>query len=360
MHSLFHLKKQISYGGLRMRFYQRFVSVFLAAMLIVQPLTVCAVQPEQAQKSDKNIVVVIDPGHGGTNLGGQIPGLDEKNMTLITALAMKEELEKYEGITVYLTRYGDETLSLEERARSAAAVDADFLFSLHYNKAVPPRLYGAEVWIPSLGDNYAKGYAVGDLVLNELCDQYGLYRRGIKTKVNAKGTDYYGVIKHSVSMGIPAVIIEHCHIDNDNDLQYFNSIEKMQKLGRLDATGVAKYFHLKSEVLGVDYSGQQIASVGSPTVPAVQDLTPPEKTEIQYVSAENGKVQIQVNAADSQSGIYYYDYSTDGGMTFSDLLPWDGAGNVKPIWLPTGGKQITVRVYNQYDLCTQSNILAVK
>lgn len=359
MHSLFYFRRD-SFWRIRMRRYKQFVSVFLAAMLIVQPLTVCAVQPEQAQKSDQNIVVMIDPGHGGTNLGGQIPGLDEKNMTLVTALAMKEELEKYEGITVYLTRSGDETLSLKERAQLAAAVDADFLFSLHYNKAVPSRLYGAEVWIPSLGDNYVKGYAVGDLVLNELCDQYGLYRRGIKTKVNAKGTDYYGVIQHSVSMGIPAVIIEHCHIDNGNDVQFFDSIEKMRKLGQLDATGVAKYFQLRSDILGVDYSSQQSASVGSPVTPVVQDLTPPEKAEVQYLSGANGKTQIRIDAADSQSGIYYYDYSTDGGATFSELLPWDRAGNTKSVWLSSGGKQIMVRVYNQYDLCTQSNILAVK
>lgn len=347
-------------GGLRMKMFRNLMPLIVAATLLLQPMAVCAVQPGQKQTSDQNIVVVIDPGHGGTNIGGQIPGLDEKNMTLVTALAMKEELEKYEGITVYLTRYGDETLSLQERAQLAAAVNADFLFSLHYNKAVPPRLYGAEVWIPSLGDNYAKGYAVGDLVLNELCDQYGLYRRGIKTKINTRGTDYYGVIQHSVSLGIPAVIIEHCHIDNNNDLQYFNSIEKMQKFGQLDATGVAKYFRLKSKALGVDYSGQQIAAVGSPAVPVVQDLTPPEKAEIQYLSGANGEVQIRINASDSQSGIYYYDYSTDGGVTFSDLLAWEHVGNTKTVWIPTGGKQITVRVYNQYDLCTQSNILTVK
>lgn len=341
-----------------MKYKKKLAVSFMAMILLLQPAYVFAAQPAQTQ--DQNIVIVIDPGHGGTNLGGQIPGLDEKNMTLVTALAMKEELEKYEGVTVYLTRYGDETLSLQERAQLAASVNADFLFSLHYNKAVPPRLYGAEVWIPSLGDNYAKGYAVGDLVLNELCDQYGLYRRGIKTRINTRGTDYYGVIQHSVALGIPAVIIEHCHIDNNHDLQYFNSIEKMQKFGQLDATGVAKYFRLKSSVLGVDYSGQQIAAVGSPAIPVIQDLTPPEKAGIQYLSAANGKVQIRIDASDSQSGIYYYDYSTDGGVTFSDLLPWEGVGNTKSVWLPAGGKQITVRVYNQYDLCTQSNILTVK
>lgn len=49
-----------------------------------------------------------------------------KNMTMIVALAMKEELEKYEGIEVYLTREEDKDMSLEERAEYAASRNADF------------------------------------------------------------------------------------------------------------------------------------------------------------------------------------------------------------------------------------------
>lgn len=214
-----------------MNFRKRTVSGLLAAVIFAAaiPFYVKAA-PAQGVEAEP-VVVVIDPGHGGTNIGGQIPGMDEKNATLVTALAMKEELEKYEGVTVYLTRYGDQDMSLSDRPRAAAAVGADFFFSIHYNKAVPNRLYGAEVWIPSLGENYARGYACGDLILNELCDTYGLYRRGIKTKVNDRGTDYYGVIKYATELGIPSMIIEHCHIDNEADFRFFNSPEKLQLLG---------------------------------------------------------------------------------------------------------------------------------
>ena len=45
--------------------------------------------------ADQPIVIVIDPGHGGENLGAEYDGYTEKDMTLIVAKAMKKELEKY-------------------------------------------------------------------------------------------------------------------------------------------------------------------------------------------------------------------------------------------------------------------------
>ncbi|MBO5093407.1 MAG: N-acetylmuramoyl-L-alanine amidase [Lachnospiraceae bacterium] len=340
-------------------------AVILAGAVITAPVVPFSVkaasetQPlsetQSLSETGKDIVVVIDPGHGGSNIGGQIPGLDEKNATLITALAMKEELEKYEGIAVYLTRYDDSELSLAQRPQMAAAVGADFFFSLHYNKAVPNRLYGAEVWIPSLGEGYSKGYACGDLILNELCDGYGLYRRGIKTKLNNKGTDYYGVIKNATALGIPSMIIEHCHLDNEEDVPYFNSIEKLQQLGRLDATGVAKYFRLKSSVLGVDYSDVQSTQIAPPQIPVMQDVTPPEVASIISAKIENGQIRAVLEGVDMQSGILYYDYSLDGGATWSALQRWSSAERRSTVTIPGGGGSLTIRLYNGYDLAAQSN-----
>lgn len=311
------------------------------------------------ESAEKNIVIVIDPGHGGSNIGGQIPGLDEKYATLITAFAMKEELEKYQGVTVYLTRYGDDELSLSQRPQIAANAGADFFFSLHYNKAVPNRLYGAEVWIPSVGENYSKSYACGDMILNELCDGYGLYRRGIKTKLNKAGTDYYGVIKNATALGIPSMIIEHCHIDNEVDMPYFNSIEKLQLLGRLDATGVAKYFRLKSDVLGVDYSDVQQTVVAPPAVPIGQDETPPQVAAVVSASKADGQINAILQGVDSQSGILYYDYSLDRGITWSALQRWDSVSPSNAVVIPGESDTLTVRIYNQYDLCTQSSTVPV-
>lgn len=325
----------------------------------IKAVTEADTAADTGEAVQKNIVVVIDPGHGGSNTGGQIPGLDEKNATLITAMAMKEELEKYKGITVYLTRYGDDELSLSQRPQLAADVGADFFFSLHYNKAVPNRLYGAEVWIPSLGENYSKGYACGDLILNELCDGYGLYRRGIKTKLNKTGTDYYGVIKNATALGIPSMIIEHCHIDNEVDIPYFNSIEKLQLLGRLDATGVAKYFRLQSDVLGVDYSNVQQTVVAAPVIPIGQDETPPQVAAVVAASQADGQINAVLQGVDAQSGIFYYDYSLDRGITWSALQKWDSVSPSYAVTIPGNSDTLTVRIYNQYDLSTQSATVMV-
>jgi len=79
-----------------------------------------------------NIVIVIDPGHGGENLGTDTnPNFNEKDINLITANALIEELSKYEGVTIYSTRTDDTDLSLRKRAEFAKSVNADFLISLH-------------------------------------------------------------------------------------------------------------------------------------------------------------------------------------------------------------------------------------
>lgn len=344
------------YGGL----FGRLLAGMMAASVLAGLFPLCASAAPEDTAGEKNIVIVIDPGHGGSNIGGQIPGIDEKNATLVTALAMKEELEKYEGVTVYMTRTGDTDLSLEERVNVAGILGADFLFSLHFNKAVPNRLYGAEVWIPSLGENYAKSYACGDMVLNELCDTYGLYRRGIKTKVSAvNGQDYYGVIKYAGGLGIPSMIIEHCHIDNEADIPFFNSPEKLVQLGRMDATGVAKYFGLKSSLLGVDYSGIPKTAVAPAMVPVIQDMTPPETAAISSVSKNNGQIRAVLQGMDSQSGILYYDYSLDGGLTWSSLQKWNSVEPENTVTIPGVGDSLTVRIYNQYDLATQSAVVPV-
>ena len=70
------------------------------------------------ESADDTLCIVIDPGHGGENLGGEYEDYTEKEMTIVVARAMKEELEQYEGVTVYLTRDGDQELSLDEIGRA--------------------------------------------------------------------------------------------------------------------------------------------------------------------------------------------------------------------------------------------------
>lgn len=310
----------------------------------------------------KPIVIVIDPGHGGENLGGQYEDYTEKEITLITAMAMKEELDKYEGITVYLTRTGDAELSLQERCDFAASVNADFLFCLHYNLSANHTLFGAETWVSAFGEQYSKGYTFASIEIG-LLQEMGLYSRGIKTRLNEDGVDYYGIIRHSTEYGIPCVLIEHCHLDQENDQPFYDHKAKLEAFGRLDADAVARYYGLRSPSLGKDYSGYQNITVNVPSQVMKPDSTEPDVSIIELVeqNTDNGDVTIRLSAADYDSGMLYYTYSYDGGQTFSELQRWPDKKRDTfefTINVPSGiTPQIAVNAYNGYDLYTTSNIL---
>jgi N-acetylmuramoyl-L-alanine amidase len=91
--------------------------------------------------------VVIDPGHGGDELGTQgAKGTLEKEITLSVARRLRTLIESRLGLKVFLTREDDRTLSLDERSAFANNHHADVFLSIHANSAVRPSLKGAEVY----------------------------------------------------------------------------------------------------------------------------------------------------------------------------------------------------------------------
>lgn len=358
--------KRTDHDGIKSKRKRRGIKIWATALLFFFGLfahtyAVCA---EEQAVAAAPVVVVIDPGHGGENLGGEYEDYTEKDMTLVVAKAMKEELEKYEGVTVYLTREDDRELSLDERCAYAESVGADFLFCLHFNMSGEHTLFGAECWVSAFGEYYSKGYSFASIEIDML-KELGLYSRGIKTRLNDKGTDYYGIIKHSVERGLPCVLIEHCHLDQENDQPFYDHDEKLREFGRLDATAVAKYFQLRSDEPGADYSGYENVSVPVPSGVMAPDRTEPDVCMIDVVeqNEKNGEVTVEVSAADYDSGMLYYTYSYDNGETFSELQRWPDQDidtfrftmQVPPHIVP----QIVVNAYNGYDLYTASNMVSL-
>ncbi len=321
--------------------------------------TETAQSAEIAQEEAPPIVVVLDPGHGGENLGAEYEAYTEKYMTMTVAKSMKAELEKYEGITVYLTREGDKDMTLEERVDFAKSVNADFLFCLHFNMSVKHDLFGAEVWISAFDNEYQKGYTFASAEMDMLTE-LGLYSRGIKTKLNDEGSDYYGILRHATENDLPAALIEHCHLDQENDKEFYNSQEKLEKFGILDATAVARYYGLKSDILGVDYSSYQNVEIPVPASPVKPDDTKPDICiiDVKDVNEENGDVTVSLSAQDYDSYMLYYSYSYDGGLTFSDLQKWEEGEDTISFTMnvPSGTlPEIVVNAYNGFDKFTESN-----
>lgn len=104
-----------------------------------------------------SFVVLIDPGHGGKELGAtsyivstnkkgqkQREKIFEKDLSLRLAKRVQAHLMgKY---SVYLTRSVDRTVSLEERAKMADTVKADLFISIHFNSATEPDFHGFETY----------------------------------------------------------------------------------------------------------------------------------------------------------------------------------------------------------------------
>ena len=84
--------------------------------------------------SRTNRVIVLDPGHGGSNPGTRsaVDGRNEKEFTLDWAQRLAPLLEQ-NGWRVYLTRTNDVDVSLLDRVAFANAMGADLFVSLHFN-----------------------------------------------------------------------------------------------------------------------------------------------------------------------------------------------------------------------------------
>jgi N-acetylmuramoyl-L-alanine amidase len=93
-------------------------------------------------------LVVLDPGHGGSNAGAQgaVATLHEKQLTLAIAIQVAANLREH-GISVELTRTDDRTLTLRQRTDRADRLNADLFVSIHANASPTRTQRGYETYV---------------------------------------------------------------------------------------------------------------------------------------------------------------------------------------------------------------------
>lgn len=192
------------------------------------------------------IIIVLDPGHGGNDPGTTYNGVLEKNVNLKIALYAKAELETYKNVKVIMTRTGDTYPSLLERSQIAADNKADFFVSIHCNMLASKTtsVNGSEVYA-SLNPTFAAPTTrMANLVISELM-KAGMQNRGVKTVRGESGADYYAVIRNTVARGVPAILIEEGYLSGSSDYGVLTSDLGQKRLGVANATAIATYFELK-------------------------------------------------------------------------------------------------------------------
>lgn len=95
--------------------------------------------------------IVIDPGHGGKEVGAVGPnGVMEKDITLALSRKLAAALAGKIGARVVLTREDDSVVSLDQRTALANQYNADLFLSVHLNAAVVKDAKGSETYFLSL------------------------------------------------------------------------------------------------------------------------------------------------------------------------------------------------------------------
>ncbi|MEP2652901.1 MAG: N-acetylmuramoyl-L-alanine amidase, partial [Paraglaciecola sp.] len=105
-----------------------------------------------AQSStDRDIIIVIDAGHGGEDPGSiGRGGSYEKNVTLGIAKRLESLIKKEKGLKAVMTRTGDYYISPNKRPQLARKHKADLLVSIHADAFTTPQPNGASVWVLSM------------------------------------------------------------------------------------------------------------------------------------------------------------------------------------------------------------------
>lgn len=208
-----------------------------------------------AKDADGNIVIVIDPGHGGKDPGKTgVNGVKECDVNYQIALDIKEELERYAGVRVYLTRPEKEWFTNTGRAMVGRELNADFILCVHNNSGTDAS-EGALVFASVTPLYSIETTDMATLVLTNL-EALGIKNGGVQTRNSSDyaGEDFYTIMAEGMRAGVPVILIEHCFLSNPVDALHVSNedgtlnYEKIKAIGNADAQAVVSYFGLEPHV----------------------------------------------------------------------------------------------------------------
>jgi len=117
-----------------------------------EPAKNSATPPPSKAKTDRLVIVALDPGHGGEDPGAVGPGgTFEKDVVLQIALQLQDRINKQPNMRAYMTRDADFFVPLNVRVQKARRVQADLFISIHADAFFTARPQGASVFVLSEG-----------------------------------------------------------------------------------------------------------------------------------------------------------------------------------------------------------------
>lgn len=201
------------------------------------------VEPPRTSQIDGRMTVIIDPGHGGSDVGATSVDkvYDEKHINLSVAKYLQSYLESA-GVNVIMVRDTLEEgsdLTLRGKVMERYQDTADLFFSVHHN-AANTAARGAE----ALAQVADKNGGPTKILAEKLLEEYRALGVPIRSIVFREGShgDYYYTNRAAASLYIPALTSEFCFIDNAEDQQFIDSEEDLQAEARAQYNAIMYYF----------------------------------------------------------------------------------------------------------------------
>lgn len=211
--------------------------------------------------------IVIDPGHGGNDLGATRDSFVESRIVLQIALKVKEQLEKQGDFRITLTRENDAGVTLKNRVQLANEMQADLFVSLHANTSTSEYVNGMEFYFnspaPKAPESREPLVPVTNMdVIEKIKSDFLFYEKTEKSlmltrafhersaeseqKSIIKRAPFY-VIDHTF---MPSILIELGFISNRREAKKLTSETYQNEMCRLLTSAILKYKE-KSDKLSV-------------------------------------------------------------------------------------------------------------
>lgn len=179
-----------------------------------------------------NITIVIDPGHGGKDVGTSYKDIYEKDINLSISLYLKEELESF-GANIIMTRVGDYDLSypnasfrkksdFNNRIKIINENNTDLFLSIHQNYYKDSKYDGIQIF-------YKNNKELGEFIQNKL-------NNNRKSKEISKDLYMYRYIKTD------GLLIECGFLSNQNDRKKLTNIKYQKEFSKNLTKAIIDYF----------------------------------------------------------------------------------------------------------------------
>ena len=237
-------------------------------------------QPSKPKKRTGDLLVLIDPGHGGEDPGALGKTAREKDVVLAIAKRLKKKIDREPGLRADLTRGGDYYIGLRKRTRIAREKQADIFVSIHADAFKNKNARGASVYALSqrgassetarwLANKENSSDLVGgvsladkdnllaevllDLSMTKTVSESISFGREVLSelkkigRVHSKRVEQAGfaVLK---SPDIPSILIETAYITNPTEEKLLKSSSHQDRVANAVVIGIRRYLNKSGSI----------------------------------------------------------------------------------------------------------------